>query len=197
MAAPSRSHPDTRLLVIVGARVEALVSPPEALALAEAALRKTSNTVAFQDIRRTLALQGTPGTCLSVMYAALGDRTHFGGKVLSVSPQNFDFGLPSHQGGILLFENEFGRPVALINGVAITGLRTPAASAVATRTLSRPNAREMALIGHGERAARHIAAVAAVRRASQPAKRHDPAINLSHVIPRRLDEMLDERIRHR
>jgi len=111
-----------QLLVINGATVEALVSAEEAIDLAEAALRKTSIGVADQDIRRTLAMPGMAGSCLSLMYASLSDRDCFGAKVLSVFPQNFEHGLPSHQGGVLLFEKGSGRPVALVNGHAITGL---------------------------------------------------------------------------
>jgi ornithine cyclodeaminase len=151
------------LLVIDGATVESLVSPKEAIALADAALRKTSSHVAHQDIRRTLDMPGVPGSCLSLMYASLANQPHFGAKVLSVSPQNFESGLPSHQGGVLLFEKHNGRPVALINGHAITGLRTPAATAVATRTLARADACELAVIGYGEQAAQHIESISLVR----------------------------------
>ena len=162
-SSPRTAHPATRLLVIDAATVEALVGPDDALSLAEAALRKTSSGAAQQDIRRTLDLPGAPGTCLSVMYASIDDRPHFGAKVQSVFPQNFEHGMPSHQGGVMLFDNERGRPVALINASAITALRTPAATAVATRFLSRESSSELAVIGYGEQAARHIAAISRVR----------------------------------
>jgi len=155
--------PASELLVIDGGTVEALVSPAEAVELAEAALRKTSSGIADQDVRRTLDMPGMAGSCLSLMCASLSDRDCFGAKVLSVFPQNFEHGLPSHQGGVLLFEKGNGRPVALINGHAITGLRTPAATAVATKTLSRPEACELAVIGYGEQAERHVEAIALVR----------------------------------
>ncbi|MCM2474514.1 ornithine cyclodeaminase family protein [Rhizobium sp. CG5] len=161
---PSQSvRPTAGLLVVDGRTVEALVTAQDAIDLADAALRKTSNGVAHQDVRRTLDLPGVPGACLSLMYASPADRPLFGAKVLSVSPQNFEDGLPSHQGGVLLFEREHGRPVALINAHAITGLRTPAASAVATRTLSRADSCDLTLIGYGEQAERHVDAIALVR----------------------------------
>lgn len=163
LRAPQIINPTAGLLVIDGPTVEALVTQQDALDLAETALRKTSNRIAHQDIRRTLDLPGADGACLSVMYASPADRPLFGAKVLSVSPQNFEHGLASHQGGVLVFERAHGRPVALINGHAITGLRTPAASAVATSTLSRPDASSLAMIGYGEQAARHIEAIALVR----------------------------------
>jgi ornithine cyclodeaminase len=151
------------LLVIDGPTVAGLVSQQDAITLADAALRKTSSGVTRQDIRRTLGLSGAAGACLSLMYASPEDLPLFGAKVLSVSPQNFDHGLPSHQGGVLLFDRTHGAPVALINGHAITGLRTPAASAVATRLLSRDDSTNMAVIGYGEQAARHIEAISLMR----------------------------------
>jgi ornithine cyclodeaminase/alanine dehydrogenase-like protein (mu-crystallin family) len=150
-------------IVIDAGTVAQLVTLQESLELAEAALRKTSDGRALQDIRRTLPLPGDPGTCLSLMYASLGDQAHFGAKVQSVFPLNFQQGRPSHQGGVMLFDRDGGVPVALINASAVTALRTPAASAVATRLLARPDASDLAILGYGDQAARHIAALSAVR----------------------------------
>lgn len=160
---PSRPGNSNGLLVIDGPTAEALVSIDEAIALADTALRQTSDGTAQQDIRRTLPLPGMAGTCLSVMYGSASEAESYGAKVQSVYPNNFEHGRPSHQGGVLLFDRETGRPVTLINASAITGLRTPAASAVATRALARPDACELALIGYGEQAERHIATISAVR----------------------------------
>lgn len=129
----------------------------------EAALRKTSNGMARQQIRRTLELPGAAGSCLSLMYAALDDRPLFGAKVLSVFPDNFAHGLSSHRGGVLLFDKDHGRPVALIDGGELTAWRTAAASAVATRALSRPDSCSLTVLGYGEQARRHVAAIADVR----------------------------------
>ncbi len=164
---PRIEGPASGLLVIDGATVEDLVGPAEALELVEDALRKTSSGVAHQDVRRTLGLPGEAGTCLSLMYASLADQPHFGAKVQSVFPKNFEQRMPSHQGGVILFEGDAGRPVALINATAITGLRTPAATAVATRILSRPESCELAILGYGEQAERHIASIALVRSISR------------------------------
>lgn len=155
------------ILVLDGPTAEKLVSIKESIELAEIALRSTSNGTAQQDIRRTLTLPGMAGTCLSVMYGSAAETEPFGAKVQSVYPHNFDHGRPSHQGGILLFDRESGSPAALINASAVTGMRTPAASAVATRALARTEASELALIGYGEQAARHIETISAVRAISR------------------------------
>ena len=49
------------------------------------------------------------GRMFGVMPGALGARAAFGAKVLSVFPGNFDRGVPSHQGVVLLFDAEIGR----------------------------------------------------------------------------------------
>jgi ornithine cyclodeaminase len=46
----------------------------------------------------------------------------------------------SHNGVVVLFETEHGRPFAIIDAAEITANRTAAASAMATRLLARPQA---------------------------------------------------------
>jgi ornithine cyclodeaminase len=151
------------LVVLDRAAINAVLSIEACIVITEAALRKTSDGTATQDVRRTLPLPGGDGSCLSLMYAAIGARPLFGAKVLSVLPSNFEHGLPSHRGLILLFEKEHGRPVALINGGELTAWRTAAASAVATRLLSRKDSRTLAILGYGEQARRHILTISKVR----------------------------------
>ncbi|RWM15568.1 MAG: ornithine cyclodeaminase family protein [Mesorhizobium sp.] len=136
---------------------------PLVLEATKAALLKTSNGVARQQIRRTLDLPGAAGSCLSLMYAALDDRPLFGAKVLSVFPDNFAHGLASHRGGVFLFDKNDGRPVALIDGGELTAWRTAAASAVATTALSRPDSSTLTVLGYGEQARRHVEAISQVR----------------------------------
>ncbi|RDD95291.1 ornithine cyclodeaminase family protein [Paracoccus pantotrophus] len=153
----------TDFLLIDRSGISRLMHLEVALHCAELALRKTSNGVAKQDVRRTLALPGAAGSCLSLMYADLEDQPLFGAKVLSVFPENFAHGHGSHRGVVVLFEKKHGRPVGLIDGGELTGWRTAAASAVATRALSRPDSACMTLMGYGEQARRHIATISTVR----------------------------------
>lgn len=153
----------TDFLLLDRTAIERLVTVDQAIACAEQALRKTSSGVAAQDVRRTLTLPGAAGSCLSMMYADLADRDLFGAKVLSVFPDNFAHGLGSHRGVVLLFEKTHGRPVGMIDGGELTAWRTAAASAVATRVLSRPESSTLAVLGYGEQARRHIESIARVR----------------------------------
>jgi ornithine cyclodeaminase len=64
---------------------------------------------------------------------------------------------------VLLFEAEHGCPVALVDAAEITAIRTAAASGLATRLLANPGAGDLALLGAGEQARSHLAAMLAVR----------------------------------
>jgi alanine dehydrogenase len=58
-------------------------------------------------------------------------------------------GLPTIQGGILLFDASTGVPVALLDSIEITIQRTGAATAVAAHYLARPESRTVTIFGCG------------------------------------------------
>jgi ornithine cyclodeaminase/alanine dehydrogenase-like protein (mu-crystallin family) len=58
-------------------------------------------------------------------------------------------GLPTIQGGILLFNATTGSPVALLDSIEITMQRTGAATAVAAHYLARPESRTVTIFGCG------------------------------------------------
>lgn len=68
-----------------------------------------------------------------IMPSTIG--AHSGVKLLSSTPDNATRNQPLLQGGYLLFEGDGQRPAALIDGTALTILRTAAASALAVRHL--------------------------------------------------------------
>ena len=138
-----------------------LVRPREAIELVDAAMRRLSTeaVVAPERWAVPVATDGLiglmPGTD-----PALGC---FGIKVLSLFERDARGSLPGHQGLMLLFDHDTGRPLAVIDAAALTGLRTAAASAVATRALARDDAHTLALIGTGAQARWHAAVIPLVR----------------------------------
>jgi len=84
-------------------------------------------------------------------------------KLVSVFPGNHALGLPSHQALIALFDPANGTPLAVIDGTAITEIRTAAAAALATRALAREDARVLAVLGAGVQGRSHLDAVPRVR----------------------------------
>ncbi|HEY4359298.1 MAG TPA: ornithine cyclodeaminase family protein [Acidobacteriaceae bacterium] len=103
------------------------------------------------------------GRLFGIMPGAMGAHAYFGAKLISVFHENFNRGIQSHQGLIVLFEPESGAPVCIVHAGEVTARRTAAASAVATDTLARKDARRLALLGYGEQAGTHARAIATVR----------------------------------
>jgi ornithine cyclodeaminase/alanine dehydrogenase-like protein (mu-crystallin family) len=77
-------------------------------------------------------------------------------KLVSVFPDNHKLGIPSHQALIALFDATTGTPVALMDGTAITAIRTGASAAVAANVLARKDAHVMAILGAGVQGRSHL-----------------------------------------
>ena len=147
--------------VISAVEIHQRLSYPVAIALMRDAMRAFSAGETRQLLRSILPL--AEERLFGVMPGALGEREVFGAKLVSVSPHNFDQGLPSHQGVVVLFDSASGTPVCVADASAITAIRTAAASAAATDVMARPEARRLALIGYGEQARSHARALQCVR----------------------------------
>jgi len=78
-------------------------------------------------------------------------------------PHNAEKGLGNHQSSTLLFDPETGRASALVSANYLTGVRTGASSAIATKYLSRPESRILGIIGTGVQAQYQLRATMAVR----------------------------------
>jgi ornithine cyclodeaminase len=87
-----------------------------------------------------------------------------GVKVTSVAPGNRERGLPRIQAVYVLFDAATLTPRALLDGTALTTLRTPAQSALAVRSLARTDAAELLVFGSGPQAWGHVHAIGQVRR---------------------------------
>jgi ornithine cyclodeaminase/alanine dehydrogenase-like protein (mu-crystallin family) len=98
---------------------------------------------------------------LLLMPSEIADRV--GVKIVSVAPGNVGLGLSRIQGMYLLMDAETLAPVALLDGIAITSLRTPAMSAVAVRHLATADASRLVVFGTGPQAWGHVEALRAVR----------------------------------
>jgi ornithine cyclodeaminase/alanine dehydrogenase-like protein (mu-crystallin family) len=123
--------------------------------------------IAVSDDRARMPLRSvlpvSAGNFMGVMPGYLAEPECFGLKLISLFPGNPAAGLSSHLGLVLLFEAEHGRPVAMLDAAEITAIRTGAVSGLATRLLARPDAGDLAILGSGEQAQSHLAAMLAVR----------------------------------
>jgi ornithine cyclodeaminase/alanine dehydrogenase-like protein (mu-crystallin family) len=84
-------------------------------------------------------------------------------KVVSVFPQNSQFNLPIIHALVLVLNAETGEPVALMDGGALTAIRTGAGAGAATDVLARTDAKIVAIIGSGVQARTQLEAVCTVR----------------------------------
>lgn len=98
-----------------------------------------------------------------LLMPAWDDGSYFGVKLVAVSPHNRREGRPTIQGIYTLFETKTGAPILQVDAKALTKLRTAAASALASRFLSRPESGTLLLVGTGALAPYLIRAHASVR----------------------------------
>lgn len=86
-----------------------------------------------------------------------------GVKVATVAPDNPARGLPRIQAGYLLFDHDTLALRAILDGTALTTLRTPAVSVAAVLARLPGRALRVAVVGAGTQAVGHVATLAAVR----------------------------------
>ena len=109
-----------------------------------------------------IAVPGAPEATLLLMPAWQPGEA-LGIKIVSVFPGNAAKNLPAVMGQYLLLDAATGASKALIDGTALTLRRTAAASALASRFLSRAEAAHLLMVGTGALAPHLIAAHCAVR----------------------------------
>jgi ornithine cyclodeaminase len=84
-------------------------------------------------------------------------------KLVTVMPRNAARGLPTIHALVVWFDAATGRALALLDGAAVTAMRTGAASGVGSRLLARTDAETLTVIGAGGQAEWQIRAVLAAR----------------------------------
>jgi len=94
-------------------------------------------------------------------------------KVLTLYDNNPKAGLPFIQALVILSDASTGTPLAILDGGALTALRTGAVGGVAADVLARPDAAIAAIFGAGLQARAQLEALAAVRELRE-ARVYDP-----------------------
>ncbi|WP_218511597.1 ornithine cyclodeaminase family protein [Variovorax sp. dw_308] len=124
----------------------------------EEALHALSSGGAVQPLRNVLSVPGQGGFFFTMPASVSGQ---LGAKLVTFYPENK--GVHTHHALIMLFRQETGEPLAVMDGRLITEMRTAAVSAVATRLLARKDARSLAILGSGVQARSHLEALRLVR----------------------------------
>jgi len=99
---------------------------------------------------------GAPAGDLLLMPAVSPNSS--GVKLVTVTPANAGTDHPVVQATYTLFDGPTGTPVAVLDGTALTTLRTAAVSALYSKALARPNSEKLGIFGAGVQAESHIRA---------------------------------------
>jgi ornithine cyclodeaminase/alanine dehydrogenase-like protein (mu-crystallin family) len=147
-------------LVLDAAAVRAACSPVDAVEAITAALASGLDPAADLP-RHAVALRG--GQFLLMPSESSRSGAHVGIKVATVAPGNPARNLPRIQASYLLFDADSLALVAVLDGTALTALRTPAVSvaAVRPRLLAASGPLRLAVFGAGPQARGHVATLAA------------------------------------
>jgi len=149
------------LLLLRGPDVLRACPMPEAIDAVAAGFAALSSGQAIVPVRLSVPLDDG-GTALT-MPAALQGAACYAVKVVTVAPRNAERGRPVIIGTVLLGDAASGEPLALLDGTALTALRTGAAGGVAARALARATARKATLFGAGAQARTQLLGLASVR----------------------------------
>lgn len=154
------------MLLLDRAFVRRHLSVEACIGVMRTAMSDLSAGTTIQPLRSVLHLD--KGRAFGVMPGAMASGgAVFGAKLVSVYPENFALGRPSHQGAIAVFDPDNGHLAAMVEASEVTRIRTACASAAATDVLARPDATVLAVLGYGDQAHSHIEAMAALRPITQ------------------------------
>jgi ornithine cyclodeaminase/alanine dehydrogenase-like protein (mu-crystallin family) len=145
-------------LLLTASEVAALLDLPACIAAVEDVLRRHAAGETIPP--GILGLRAAEGG-LHVKGAGLsGAEPRLAVKLNANFPANPQrFGLPTIQGVLALFDGANGRPLALLDSMTITALRTAATSALAARYLARPESATLTVCGCGRQGAMHVRAL--------------------------------------
>jgi ornithine cyclodeaminase/alanine dehydrogenase-like protein (mu-crystallin family) len=151
-----------------GAAVDAALAYPGLVDVLQAAFKQ--GAIAPLRHHHAIALAGRPEATLLLMPAWEAEASgspfagrHLGVKTVTVFPDNAARAKPAVFGTYLLLSAETGETLAVMDATRLTAWRTGAASALASRYLSRTDAARLLMVGAGALAPHLVAAHASVR----------------------------------
>lgn len=151
--------------VLTSTDVERLVDPQVLLEALAAIHRSLARGAAVQPVPVPLraADDTAPDAPAVVPMMSLAPALGlFAVKVLADAPRNRDVGRPAQRSTITLYSAESGECLGVVDGRALTRVRTAGATTLASRALARPDSRRLTLLGAGALAVEHGRAMARV-----------------------------------
>jgi len=159
---PRRANRRRGTLVLTQGEVASLLDMDACIAAVEEAFRLHA---LGKSLKPGVLSVHVPGGAFHIKAAGLTlARTYFAAKTNANFPDNpATRKLPTIQGTVVLCDGDDGRPLAVMDSMALTALRTAAATAVAAKHLARADANVATLVGCGIQGAAQARALLRVR----------------------------------
>jgi alanine dehydrogenase len=149
-------------LLLSRSDVERLLTPDACIAAVEQAFRL--HALGQVPPPGILGLQAGDGSFHVKAALLTAERAYFAAKLNANFPENgARHGLPTIQGVVILCDASNGAPLAVMDSIAITALRTAAATAVAAKYLARERCDTVLICGCGAQAPAQLRALLRVR----------------------------------
>lgn len=148
-------------LILNSSELQALLEIPEVITVIEQAFLELSRGRCVIPPRFSLEVADRQGLVL-YMPCYMGEGGTLGIKVVSVYTSNPKRNLPTVIAAYLLLDADTGSPLAFMDGVYITAIRTAATSAVATKYLARRDSRTLGIFGAGVQGRFHLWALLSI-----------------------------------
>lgn len=158
--------PAVKIVLCNQQEVATLLPMPTCVELMEEVMAALSAGECHLPLRRIHWMPEVNGA-LALMPSHWPNKGAIGLKAVTFFPGNEGTERDTHQGAVLLYDGRNGSLLAVMDGTAITAIRTAGASGAATRHLARSDAKVLALLGSGVLARTHLEAMLAVRPLTQ------------------------------
>lgn len=150
-----------------------------------------SNRVTDMPIRTRVDVPASNGINL-IMPAYLGGPHQLATKIVSIFPGNLDRRppLPTINALVVVLDADTGLPAGVMDGGALTAIRTGAASGVATELLARKDVRTAGVLGAGVQARTQLEAMVTARPGIRSALVFDPRTEAAEAYAAEMRERL-------
>jgi ornithine cyclodeaminase len=146
------------MIALTSEHILELLSPIEAVAAVEAALRANDEGQCTVPERHRVEQAGN-----AFLFMPVVGREMAGMKLVSVVPENLKRNLPVTIGLMVLISAESGEPLAVLNAGTLTALRTGAVGALGVKYMTPPDATSVGIVGCGVQGTWQAIAACAVR----------------------------------
>jgi len=150
---------EVKVLILSKSEIEQLVSYKDVVKAVEASYRAYGMGEVIQPQKDAMYVDGSKHQNFLISMPAFVGTMNIAGLKLASVYDNQKPGYPTIGAIVILNDVETGMPIAFMDGLSITNMRTAGHSAVAAKYLAKKNSSTVSLIGCGAEARTHLAAL--------------------------------------